>query len=126
LRTSLQGLGGRRGASWVIKYPFDDQWIETDLASEYCHPIPKISHLENLWYFISNAHVAIDSSGLAILHDSFIHGHNGGQYLNRNREYLWDLGRENWKYFGSFFMDSLLRLPSPVHLSGSVAVLADE
>jgi hypothetical protein len=32
----------------------------------------------------------------------------------------------NWKYFDAFYMDSVWRLPAPVHLAGTVAVLADE
>jgi capsular polysaccharide biosynthesis protein len=112
--------------SWCSFNQCNDQWIETEPASHFIHSLPKTNHPENLWYFRDNSQVNIDASGLALLHNAYVHGHNGGQYLNSSKDFLWDLGRENWKYFDAFYMDSVWRLPAPVHLAGTVAVLADE
>jgi hypothetical protein len=111
---------------WCSANQFQDDWTEFQPATQFRHSIPSLSHSSNLWFFRDNSLVQIDSSGLAILHNAYVHGHHGGQFLNSAKQYLWDLGRENWQYFDSFFMDCVLRLPAPVQLSGTVAVLADE
>jgi capsular polysaccharide biosynthesis protein len=104
----------------------DSQWIELESPSEFSHQIPALSHEANSWYFEQNARVLVDSVGLAILNQGYVFGHHAGQYLNSRQEYLWDLGRENWRYFGALFMDSVLRLPKPTRLPGTAAVLAHE
>jgi len=111
---------------WCSSNPCNDQWIPFESSCSFQHCVPRINRWENRWFFDENATAKLDSSGLVVLHDAYVHGHNGGQYLNVKKEYLWDLGRENWKYFDAFFMDSALRLPRPQRISGSVAMLADE
>lgn len=104
----------------------DSKWIELKPASEFIHQIPVLSHNANHWFFEKNSLVNVDSAGLAILNHGYVVGHHGGQYLNSRQEYLWDLGRESWRYFGNLFMDSVWRLPKPIRLSGTAAVLAHE
>ena len=104
----------------------DSKWIELESASVFIHPIPALSHDANRWFFEKNALVNVDSAGLAILNQGYVFGHHGGQYLNTRQEYLWDLGRESWRYFGTLFMDSVWRLPKPIRLPGTAAVLAHE
>jgi hypothetical protein len=102
------------------------KWIQVHCSSIYAQSTPILSNNLNKWFFEENSESRIDQAGLVVLESGFVHGHNGGQYFDCNQNYYWDLGRENWRYFSAFFMDTVLALPRPQKLNGTVAVLAHE
>ena len=111
---------------WLQSPSNGDKWVEVDGEEVVLHKIPSLSEPQNEWYFLENAESCSEAVGVAFLSDGYVFGHNAGQYMNNKNEYLWDLSRENWKYFDSFFLDSVLRLPEIEKVSGTVAILANE
>ena len=112
--------------AWIDSNTVGDQWFEMKPAEKTFHSQPFSNQPRNYWYFEKYSHSDTDIAGIAILHDGYVHAHHGGQFLNCKGEYLWDMGREDWRYFGGFFMDSVLKLPKPIKLTGTVAVISHE
>jgi capsular polysaccharide biosynthesis protein len=99
-------------------------WIETAPPGAAVHEIPTLSDERNRGWFEERTRIELDATGLAVIPGGSVLGHNGGQFFDRDRRFLWNLGTENWRYFGCFYADSAVRLPRIQHIRGTVAVLA--
>ncbi len=114
--------------------PTVDEWITSGQAGDVVTQLdPKIERRRqkpvtnepgNDWFFEQASEATVDPTFVVQLRDGRAYGHSGGQFVNRNGDFLWDLGQEHWLYFGALFMDSCLRLPAPQVHDARVAVLA--
>lgn len=88
------------------------------------HPLPVVNEAANIWYFEENREAVIDPVVMGDFRNARVHGHEGGQLIDRRGRFIWDMGREHWLHFNGFFMMSRLRLPAPQQVGGTLAVLA--
>ncbi len=101
-----------------------DQYKILEAGVDRVYKRPQVHPKGNMSFFDHNVNAQVDPVTLLDLRNACIHGHQGGQIVNSEGKFLWDSGRENWLYFGTFFMLSRLRLPKPIELKGTVALLA--
>ncbi len=88
-------------------------------------PLPQTNESQVHWQFVHHQNVDIQRTFVASIQDGYVlGGPSAGSYLNRHGDLLWDLGKEHWLYYDNFYSNTLLYLPKPRSIRGTVAVLA--
>jgi hypothetical protein len=109
---------------WLADGDCEDKIIHVEPAMTVIKAPPATNEPLNHWYFEKNKAGQTDASFVLMLHGGSVYGHEGGQYLNKRGNYLWDAGLEHWTYFNIGFMETVFKLPKPKYYRGRVAVLA--
>lgn len=87
-------------------------------------PLPRTSESQVHWQFIRHQKVDVQRTFVASIYDGYLLGPSAGSFLNRHGDLLWDLGKEHWLYYNNFYSSTVVHLPKPRHIQGTVAVLS--